>query len=321
MTNSVGVIRAPGGFQIEVLPKIGKVAADGGSSARSLLLDMLSCLGECRHIRKDQAELQARRMPLFEIFVSQFLEGVRKVLQRELGSGYNPLEDNLASLRGRLLCSENLKRNLVRPDRFFAAFDEFTQNRPENRLIHSALAAVADQTRSPANHRLAQELRFAFAEVPRSADIDRDFAGIARQRGMDHYEEPLAWARLLRLHDVNFSVTFKRSVDEVVEPALRQFPTFFFGQPLRRSSPSGLKPKAVVRRERHFDDKLMSFARADGYGNARLAQGVVETGSIGSGYLHATPRLQSHKMATIETSCQREEIRIRTPLQVHCTAR
>lgn len=197
MTNSVGVIRAPGGFQIEVLPKIGKVEADGGSSARSLLLDMLSCLGEFRHIRKDQAELQARRMPLFEVFVSQFLDGVRKVLQRGLASGYNPLEENLASLRGKLLFSENLKKNLVRPDRFFAAFDEFTQNRPENRLIHSALAAVADQTRSPANQRLAQELRFAFAEVPRSTEIDRDFAGLARQRGMDHYEEPLAWARLL----------------------------------------------------------------------------------------------------------------------------
>lgn len=197
MTNSVGVIRAPGGFQIEVLPKIGKVAADGGSSARSLLLDILSCLGEFRHIRKDRAELQARRMPLFEVFVSQFLEGVRKVLQQGLASGYNPLKENLASLRGKLLFSENLKKNLVRPDRFFAALDEFTQNRPENRLIHSALAAVADQTRSPANQRLAQELRFAFAEVPRSADIYRDFAGLARQRGMDHYEEPLAWARLL----------------------------------------------------------------------------------------------------------------------------
>ncbi|MGO8063607.1 McrC family protein [Rhizobium johnstonii] len=197
MTNSVGVIRAPSGFQIEVLPKIGKVANDGASSARALLLDMLSCLGEFRHIRKDRAQLQARRMPLFEVFVSQFLESVRAVLQKGLASGYNPFEENLGSLRGKLLFSENLKRNLVRPDRFFAAFDEFTQNRPENRLIHRALASVADQTRSPANQRLALELRFALAEVPSSADIEHDFSGIARQRGMDHYEEPLAWARLL----------------------------------------------------------------------------------------------------------------------------
>lgn len=197
MTNSVGVIRCPGGFQIEVLPKVGKVAGDGGFSARTLLLDMLFCLGEFRHIRKDRAQLQARRMPLFEVFVSQFLESVRAVVQRGLASGYNPLEENLASLRGKLLFSENLKRNHVHPDRFFAAFDEFTQNRPENRLIHRALASVANQTHSPANQRLALELRFAFAEVPGSADIERDFSGLARQRGMDHYEEPLAWARLL----------------------------------------------------------------------------------------------------------------------------
>lgn len=197
MMNSVGVICSPGGFQIEVLPKVGKLADNGGYSARVLLLDMLSCLGEFRHIRKDQAQLQARRMPLFEVFVSQFLVSVVAVLKMGLASGYTPLEESLASLRGKLLFSENLKRNLVRSDRFFVAFDEFTQNRPENRLIHRALASVAEQTRSPANQRLALELRFAFAEVPSSADIKRDFAGIARQRGMDHYEEPLAWARLL----------------------------------------------------------------------------------------------------------------------------
>ncbi len=197
MTNSVGVIQAPGGYQIEVLPKVGKVSNDGGSSARALLVDMLSCLGEFRHIRKDHAELQARRMPLFEVFVSQFLESVRKALQRGLASGYDPREENLAALRGKLLFSDNLKRNLVRPDRFFAAFDEFTQNRPENRLIHSAVLVVAYQTRNPSSQSFANELRFALAEVPRSSDIERDFARVARQRGMDHYDEPLAWARLL----------------------------------------------------------------------------------------------------------------------------
>ena len=131
MTNSVGVIRTPDGFQIEVLPKIGKFATDKGASARALLLDMLACLRGFRHIQTERAALAARRMPLFEVFIAEFLESVRRALQRGLRSGYDPLEDNLAALRGKLLLSENLKQNLVRPDRFFVAFDEFTQNRPK----------------------------------------------------------------------------------------------------------------------------------------------------------------------------------------------
>ncbi|NTJ51390.1 McrC family protein [Agrobacterium rhizogenes] len=197
MTNSVGVIRTPDGFQIEVLPKIGKIARDKGASSRVLLLDMLACLRVFRHIRMERAVLAARRMPLFEVFIAEFLESVRLALQRGLRSHYNPLEDNLAALRGKLLVSETLKQNLVRPDRFFVAFDEFTQNRPENRLLHSALVVALGQTQSPVNQRLARELKFAFVDIPVSADTDRDFGRVSRQRGMDHYEEPLAWARLL----------------------------------------------------------------------------------------------------------------------------
>ena len=43
LTSFVGVIRAPDGFQIEVLPKVGKVLDGGAVEARQLLIDMLCC--------------------------------------------------------------------------------------------------------------------------------------------------------------------------------------------------------------------------------------------------------------------------------------
>ncbi len=100
-------------------------------------------------------------------------------------------------MRGKLLVPENLKKNLIRPDRFLVAFDKFTQDRPENRLIHSALVVTLGQAANPSNQQLARELRFAFSDLPLSRDPDRDFSRLTRQRGMHHYEEPLAWARML----------------------------------------------------------------------------------------------------------------------------
>lgn len=78
VTSFVGVIRAPDGYQIEVLPKVGKAIGGGYSEARELLVEMLSCLGGFRHIQTDSAKLLARRMPLLEVFISEFLCAVEQ---------------------------------------------------------------------------------------------------------------------------------------------------------------------------------------------------------------------------------------------------
>lgn len=197
LMNFVGVVRTPSGQQLEVLPKIGKRVEGGPARARKILLDMLCCLRGFRHIQSGRAELLARRMPLPEIFISEFLRAVDHVVKRGLRSDYSRREDNLTFLRGKLIVSAQLRQNLLRPDRFFADHDEFTANRPENRLLHLALDRALHQASSQENQRLARELRFVFADLPRSTQVDEDFRRVRLDRGMGHYEEALGWARLI----------------------------------------------------------------------------------------------------------------------------
>ena len=91
----------------------------------------------------------------------------------------------------------HLRQNLCRRDRFFAAFDEFSINRPENRLLHSALRRALAWTASQAHQQLARELCFVFAEVPVSEQPALDFQRVRLDRGMGHYADALAWARLI----------------------------------------------------------------------------------------------------------------------------
>ena len=135
----VGVIRAPDGYQIEVLPKVAKALGGGDDEARELLIEMLRCLDGFRHIQTDSAKLVATRMPLLEVFIGEFLRTVEHLVKRGLRSDYNPRQDNLFALRGKLQMAMHLRRNLCRRDRFFAEFDEFSPDRPENRLLHAAL--------------------------------------------------------------------------------------------------------------------------------------------------------------------------------------
>ena len=193
----VGVIRAPNGFQIEVLPKVGKAIGGGHKEARQLLIEMLRCLGGFRHIQTDSAKLAATKMPLLDVFIGEFLRAVEHIIKRGLRSGYVLHQDNLFALRGKLHLTQHLRQNLCRKDRFFSEYDEFSTNRPENRLLHTALRRTLQLTGSQTNQQLARELCFIFTDVPISRQITQDFQQVRLDRGMGYYADALAWAKLI----------------------------------------------------------------------------------------------------------------------------
>jgi len=197
VTNYVGVIRVPGGYQLEVLPKVGKVSSGEVKSTRMLLLDMLCCLRGFRHVRLDAARLAAKRMPLLEVFIGQFLQAVEGVVKSGLRGSYREEGGLRPYLRGRLDMPQHLRQNLCRRERFFVHCDEWSVDRPENRLLHSALRAVMRISAERANQQLARELRSVFADVPFSSQPMKDFREVCLDRGMQRYKTALDWARLI----------------------------------------------------------------------------------------------------------------------------
>jgi 5-methylcytosine-specific restriction enzyme subunit McrC len=165
--------------------------------ARSQLMKMLRCLPGFRHIRSSNADLQTERMPLLEVFIRHFLDAVRTLVKRGLRSDYVTQEDNLPALRGKLLVAHHIRHNGIRRERFFTRHDEFSQNRAENRLIHTALRKVLGWCRAQENQRTARELCFVFADVPLSTNIRLDMQHIRPDRGMAYYETALEWASLI----------------------------------------------------------------------------------------------------------------------------
>jgi 5-methylcytosine-specific restriction enzyme subunit McrC len=106
VTSYVGVLRAPCGFQIEVLPKTGRHTSP--DKARGLLIEMLRCVAGFRHIKTAGADLSAVQMPLLEVFIQQFLETVGSLVKRGLRSDYVVRQGDLFALRGRLLVKHQL---------------------------------------------------------------------------------------------------------------------------------------------------------------------------------------------------------------------
>ncbi len=193
--NYAGVVFTPDGTQIEVLPKVAKNSDD--SASRASLLMMLKSLKQFRHLQTNNANLAENKIPLLEIFISQFLASVNALIKRGLTSDYLLKEDNVAFLKGKLLVGKQVKHNFIYKHKFYVEYEEYLQDRPVNRLIHTALVKVKGYSRSANNQKLLQELLFAFADIPLSNNVKNDFASVKLDRGMKYYEVPLAWTKLI----------------------------------------------------------------------------------------------------------------------------
>ena len=94
-------------------------------------------------------------------------------------------------------CSRpHVRENLVDRSRFYVGYDEFTADRPANRLIHLALRRLMDVVRHPANRQRVHQLRIVFSDVPPSTNLDDDWARHRVDRSMRHYDTVMPWVGL-----------------------------------------------------------------------------------------------------------------------------
>lgn len=197
--NYAGVVLCPDGTQIEILPKIAKAnnQESAATEAQKSLLMMLKSLKQFRHIETEIASIKKQKLPLMEIFIAQFLNAVNVLVKKGVRSDYVREQSNSAYLKGKLLHSQQLKHNFINRHKFYVEYDAYLMDRAENRLIHSALKSVASYTNVNKSKKLSQELLFAFDDVPLSTNYKNDFFSVKLQRGMQHYDVPLSWARLI----------------------------------------------------------------------------------------------------------------------------
>ncbi len=193
--NYVGVIQTRRGTVIEILPKVDFVDDDEGLT-RKAFLEMLRTYRGLRTAQFNETAISAlRHFNMLDVFVRLFLTNLVLLTQRGLARHYSSVEDNLLRLRGRIRFREHIRRNVANRARFYVAFDEFTADRPVNRLIHSAIHKLRSITH-PDNQQLLHQLRICFSEVPRSERPEVDWERHWIDRSMRHYDAVMAWVGL-----------------------------------------------------------------------------------------------------------------------------
>ena len=178
--NFVGVIGL-GERAIEILPKID--TADDG--ARRRLVEMLSIAGLVPHLDAGIADLASRVPSLLDAFMQAYTRQLALEWRRGRIANYRKLDENRTRLRGKLLFNEQIRRNRLRPDRFFTRADTFITDVSPSQLLKAGLDVCrrygfADLTRRNALSLLAEfdeisDYRFTDAELD-TIQVDRRIA-------------------------------------------------------------------------------------------------------------------------------------------------
>ena len=164
--------------------------------AKMILLNCLATLKDTPFKQNSFANLHTLKLPLLEIFVRMFLDECERLIKAGLKSDYLCITQNRAFLKGKLEFKGHITQNLIHKERFFTSSDEYTQDIAPNRLIKSSLEILACLSFSPSTQTKLDFMRFIFADISPSENIESDFAKCGNMSRAKEYEVILLWCKV-----------------------------------------------------------------------------------------------------------------------------
>jgi 5-methylcytosine-specific restriction enzyme subunit McrC len=230
----VGVVETPCGTLLEILPKHTDNAGDTAISAsRALLVRMLTEMLDLPTRTTDKTDIQTFRHTLLEWVMKQFVLSLDHLVKRGLRFDYRRVEEEQHYLRGQFDINKQMRQPPGREHIFNIRHDVFLADRPENRLLKSALMRVCSSTQQPDTWRLSHELAGLLAEIPSSKDMQCDFRQWRNDRLMAHYQPVHPWCELVlgqhmplamrgKTHGISLLFPMEKLFERYVEAKLRR---------------------------------------------------------------------------------------------------
>lgn len=188
----VGLLTLPDGTQLEILPKI------GGTSSRSALLTMLRYLQNGPFRTLSSAYTNATTLPLWDVFVTAFLEAVEQVVRQGIQKSYTAVERNERFWKGKFQATRQHRDNAQHAERLAVTYDKLTADVPPNRIIKTTLQFLQQQRYHPSLQQRIRQLDWVLDDIQVSESIIDDLRAVKRaSRLFARYEHVLRWAEAL----------------------------------------------------------------------------------------------------------------------------
>src|SRR5574340_158874 len=192
----IGVVTL-GERTLELLPKIEQAEGDSADSVvRHNLLKMVLTAFDLEAHWAGEGQVHIQRETWLELLIRLFCRSLADQLRRGVARKYRLENGDLATVRGRILLTEQLRRNLVHQERTACAFDELDANHPLNQLFKYTLGRMLRVSSSASTQQEVRELLPAFECVDDVPPTATWLKGIRTDRLTDRFEFCLKLARI-----------------------------------------------------------------------------------------------------------------------------
>lgn len=185
------------GRDIEFLPKIESQVGDAPTSVvRHNLLRMLLVAHDVDVHVPGRASATLSDASWLDAFIRIFCLELAEQVRRGLTRRYHADEDDLATLRGRLVVEEQLRRNFIHKERVACEFDELDEDHLLNQVFKLALIRMGRCARSIGAQRLVHELALGFDGVSTPARSKGWWRKVSLDRLSARFTQPLRMAQM-----------------------------------------------------------------------------------------------------------------------------
>lgn len=201
----VGVISV-GNLQIEVLPKADKILIDGKdeeeikNSWESHLLEMLRAVYKLKVTFPSNADQKTKQSSVLDVLLNHFMDEVEYIMHIGLVKAYRRVEDNCNALKGRLVLSKHIVKNIVHKERFYVEYTTYDRNHILNCLLYKALKVIPDISANSYTIHRSKTLMFEFPELNDIVVTESVFNRIDYDRKTDDYRDAIDLAGMILLN-------------------------------------------------------------------------------------------------------------------------
>lgn len=193
----VGIIQI-GKTTIEVLPKADN--NDNKAEWREALVGMLRSVGFFNIEAPSSSSLKVKPNSILDLYFELFIQEVEHLVHLGLVKKYKKTDNNCTSLKGSILFSNQIQKNLVRKDRFYTRHTVYDVQHSLHQILYKTVLLLE---RLNTNTALASRIGSLLLHFPEQTDItvtEATFGKITINRKTEHYRKAIETARLLLLN-------------------------------------------------------------------------------------------------------------------------
>lgn len=225
----VGIIRFAD-FQLNILPKI---IGEEDSLCLENLMFMLRYTRKLEIHSMDSAEISQTKQPFLEVLIAHYANILLNALQRHIPHQYETREDNLPTVKGRILFAKNHLVNAANLARTYCQFDEFTPDNLLNQTLKFVSHALQKLTSVSQTRQKLLKINAVYEDVTLRPVAYAETQKIILNRNHTMFKEPLELAQMFLQHSTislhnhtftNLAILFdmNKLFEEFVATALEQ---------------------------------------------------------------------------------------------------